>query len=205
MKVVLALPSNCEQNYFSRVFVLAKGIGVFNLSYEAFKDCLLDIRELRDAALIATTYAGYARIGEIVRNKASCKPNPPLNKGQIEITPSHMLLSIKTEKTLQWRKVPVSREKEAWLVNIIQKWLSICDYELFPYSTRWAEKRFEKYFDTQRIHLLRHWATTHALQGHRTKELLPPQYIAKFGGWTQFDTFYRTYWHYIVEDFIDKV
>jgi integrase len=181
----------------------------FFVSYEDFKEKLTSIKVLRDAALFATIYAGYARVGEIVRSRKSpnpkIKPIPPLNKDQIEFTDEHMMLSIKTEKTFQWRKVPVGRAKEQWLIDIIQKWLAICDYELFPISTVWAEKLFEKYFGTQHIHLLRHWAATHAFQGKRTREALNYTEVARLGGWRNFNTLYRTYAHYTVDDFKHKI
>lgn len=177
----------------------------FIMPYEEFKAKLLGIDKLRDAALFAVIYAGYARVGEVVRSRANCKQIPPLNKKQIELTDAHLVISLQTEKTGQWRKVFVSREKEEWLVEIIQKWLAVCGYELFPISTMWAEKLFEKHFGTQHIHLLRHWACTHAQLGHRTKEPLVAQEIAKFGGWTNLNTFYQTYSHFDTDSFKHKV
>lgn len=176
----------------------------FYLSYEDFQEHFETIKDPRDAALIATIYCGYARVGEIVKGRY--RKNPPITKSQIIITDTHMLLNILTEKITKWRKVPTSRYRDGWLHNAITDWMSMCDREeLFPYTTRWAQMRFQECFGTQHIHLLRHWACTHALQGKRTKALLHPQYIARLGGWTNFNSFYRTYSHFIVEDFIGQI
>lgn len=177
---------------------------LFNKTYEKFKGQLLDVSVLQDQALFALTYAGYARVGEIVRGRY--KPNPPVTKSQIELTDSHLTISILTEKILIWRKVPVSRQKEQWLIDIIQSYIeAISGEQLFPYSTRWAELRFKRWFGTERIHMLRHWATTHTLQGFRTVQPLMPQEVARLGGWLDFNTFYKTYSHYIIDDFKHKI
>ena len=177
---------------------------LFNKKYSELKEEIEAITVPQDQALIAITYAAYARVGEIVRGRY--KANPPITAHQIEFTDTHMIIAILTEKTHQWRKVPVSKKKEQWLVDIIQNYLEKYDqYELFPYSTRWAELRFKKWFGTERIHLLRHWATTHTLQGHRTVEPLMPQEVARLGGWVDFNSFYKTYSHYIIDDFIHKI
>ncbi len=175
----------------------------FYTSYERFKNHLQSIPNTRDAALFATIYCGYARVGEIVRGRYG--NNPALTKEQLVYDSKHLILTILTEKTHQWRRVPTSAVKEKWLHDIIDDWLPLCGVKLFPYSTMWAEKKFEKWFGTQRIHLLRHWATTHALQGHRTKERLQAYHVARLGGWTDLNTFYKTYNHFIMEDFIDLV
>jgi integrase len=193
-----------EDSLIGNPYLLEKD-SFFVLSYQDFRTKLLGVPKLRDRALFAVIYASFGRVGEITRRRASCKPFPPMNKDQLEFTDEHLMISVKTEKTGQWRKVPVSKEREQWLISIIQQWLSVCGYELFPISTMWAEKLFEKHFGTQHIHLLRHWATTHALQGHRTKEPLMPTEIARLGGWTNLNTFYRTYSHFSVDDFKHKI
>lgn len=174
-------------------------------SYEALKEKLLSIEPIQDAALFAVIYACYARVGEIVKNNPTCSPNPPLNKDQIELTPTHLIFKVKTEKTLQWREVAISREIEGWLADIILRYLDSCGHELFPFSTRWAQKRFKKHFGNGRTHLLRHWATTHALQGKRTAEPLQPNEIAILGGWRNLNTFYKVYSHLTTRGFIHKI
>ncbi len=176
----------------------------FSVSYEDFKDKLNQVDDTRDAALFSTIYCGYARVGEIVKGRHN--PNPPITKEQINVTENHLIISIKTEKSGKWRRVPTSRDFDGWLHDKIMAWYEQCDgQELFPFTTRWAQKLFEKWFGTQHIHLLRHWACTHVLQGKRTKERLQPQYVARLGGWKDFNSFYNTYSHFIVEDFIEQI
>ena len=177
----------------------------FGLSYKDFKEKLLSINKVRDAALFATIYCAYARVGEIVKGRYS--PNPPITKDMIEVTKTHLIIKVLTEKTNQNRTVPSSIAKDGWLHGLISRWKdsAMCEYQMFPITTAWAEKLFERHFGTQRIHLLRHWACTHALQGHRTKERLPAQYVARLGGWKDLNTFYSTYSHIVTEDFIDMI
>lgn len=170
-----------------------------SVSYAEFRERFETISEPRDSALIATIYCGYARVGEIVRGRYD--KSPSIKREHFVFTPEHLLLTIKTEKTGQWRRVPTSREKEDWLHEPIRNYLNATsEEEIFPISTVWAEKRFEKWFETQHIHLLRHWACTHCLQGKRTKERLKIQDVARLGGWTNLTTPHRTYSHIVTED-----
>ncbi len=176
----------------------------FGLSYADFKERITSIKDTRDAALFATIYCGYARVGEIVKGRYS--KNPPVEKEQIKLTKRHLFIDILTEKTGQWRRVPSSRLYDGWLHDPIVEWIEQCQTDaLFPYTTRWAQYRFAKHFGSSHIHLLRHWACNHALQGKRTTKRLLPQYVAHLGGWTSINTFYHTYAHFTIEDFIDQI
>lgn len=176
----------------------------FGVSYEEFRAQFEKIDVPRDAALIATIYCGYARVGEIVRGRYD--KSPSILKQHFEFTPTHLILTIKTEKTGQWRRVATSREKEDWLHEPIRNYLAfVGTEEVFPITTAWAEKIFRRHFGTWHIHLLRHWACTHALQGKRTKSRLGLQNIARLGGWITLDTVYGTYSHFVVEDFIGEI
>jgi len=175
------------------------------LSYEEFRKRFEEIRSPRDAALIATIYCGYSRVGEIVRARYD-KDSPSILQQHFEWTPTHLILTIKTEKTHQWRRVPTSRELEDWLHEPIRNYLNYVSTEqVFPISTFWAEKIFEKHFKTQRIHLLRHWACTHCVQGKRTKARLKAHDIAQLGGWTDLSSYYKTYLHTGAEDLLPLV
>lgn len=175
-----------------------------SLTYEDFKERFLSIKDCRDAALIASIYCAYARVGEIVKGRY--KKNPPITKNSIEITPNHIKITVLTEKIQRWRTVPTNREIDGWLHAPIFDWMEeIKEPELFPFTTRWAQKIFEKHFETQHIHLLRHWACTHALQQKRSRKTLHPNIIARLGGWTSLDTFYKTYAHMVTEDYIDLI
>jgi len=170
-----------------------------DLSYEDFREAFEHINNPRDAALIATVYCGYARIGEIGRGRYD--KSPSIMRENINFTPSHMVLTIKTEKTKQWRRVPTSRELEDWLHEPIRNYLNYTEgNEVFSISTGWAEKRFKKWFGTLHIHLLRHWACTHCLQGKRTRKRLKIQDVQRLGGWIDAATPSRIYSHLVTED-----
>jgi integrase len=175
----------------------------FHLTYERFKELMQAITSPIDVSLFATIYCAYARVGEIVRGRYI--ENPPVGRSQLEFTPQHLKIRVLTEKTHQYRTVPTSRKIEGWLHWYIENWLDVCGEYLFPYTTAWAQKRFKKWFGTWNIHLLRHWATTHALQGKRTIEPLSAQEVARLGGWTTLDCFYKTYTHFTPEDFLHKI
>jgi integrase len=169
-----------------------------DISYSEFREAFeTKVKSLRDAALFATIYCAYARVGEVVRSRYS--KQPAILKRNVSFTKDHMLLKIRTEKTKSrnaMRVVPSSRKLEGWLHEPIVVYMKqVRGKELFPYSTTWAQKRFEKCFGTQHIHLLRHWACTHCLEGHRTAERLEPHDIARLGGWSDFNMFYKVYGH----------
>ena len=175
------------------------------ISYEQFRSYMEAITNPKDLALFALIYCCYARVGEVTRNEYRYKTNPPINKDNIEFTDNHMIVTVLTEKTLKYRRVPSSRALENWLHEPIRAWRDVCGYELFPISTRNAEYKFQKWFGTQNIHLLRHWACTHALQGKRTKNRLKAYEVAQLGGWSDLDFFYKSYNHLLVEDFIGNI
>ncbi len=175
------------------------------ISYLKFKELMDTVRDPKDAALFATIYCSYGRIGEVVKNNPTCKPNPPLNKDNFEFTKDHLAITLLTEKTGRFRTVITSRSLEDWLHEHIRNYMSYCDYELFPHSTRWGEYRSEKWFGTGNIHLLRHWACTHALQGKRTRKRLKAYDVAQMGGWTNLDSFYKTYSHIVTADLKELV
>jgi len=176
-----------------------KDFNRFNVSYKEFREQFETINNPVDTALIATIYCGYARVGEIVRGRYN--PTPCIQRSDVEFTPKHLFLTIHTEKIKSIRKVPTSRALEDWLHEPIRNHLNVVEgNNLFDYSTRWAEKRFEKCFGTQHIHLLRHWACTHALQGHRSKGKLAMQDIARLGGWSNTSIPFKVYGHFVTED-----
>jgi len=177
------------------------------LSYQDFKDRLLSVSDPQAQALFAVQYGAYARVGEIVRGRY--KKNPPITINDIKDSAKFVDITILTEKTYRKRFVPVSKEIEGWLTDIILDWTEatadIGREVLFPYSTWWAQKRFKKWFGTYKTHYLRHWATTHTLQGFRTDERLQPDEIARLGGLEDLNTFYKVYSHWSLEDIRHKI
>ena len=174
------------------------------LTYDEVKHKLNSIDSLRDAVFLKLVYAALARVGEIVRSRYS--ENPALTGRNIELTDTHLVIQLLTEKTRIWRRVPVNREKESWLTEPIKNWaMHRLDEPLFNYSTRWGEKVFEKYFGSQNIHLLRHWRATHLLQGAVTGKPLDVGIVCRMGGWTNPRLLSVTYDHSVVEDYIDFI
>ena len=183
-----------------------KPLDRFDISYEQLRERFEQVLNPRDAALIACIYAGCARVGEVVKGRYD--KSPSILRSSVQFTPTHMILTLKTEKTKQWRRVPTSRKLEDWLHEPIRNYLlTLPDDkdELFPITTYWAEQIFKKWFGTGHIHLLRHWSCTHALQGKRTKKRLSIHEIQQLGGWTDLTAPSKIYSHYVVEDFIHRI
>jgi len=193
---------------------------LIQLSYQDLKEMIKAIPVERDRALIATAYAAYGRIGEIVRGPH--KGSKPMKKEDIQIVEKEgrkfLQLYIITEKKtgVNVREPVVSTDREKWLARIIWKWRQKQndDTYLFPgyifnsaLTTRTAELIFEKHFcdGIQSIHLLRSWRSTHALQGAFTKnnEKVPIKAVMEFGGWTDPNTLLKVYNKAVAEESID--
>ena len=193
---------------------------LLELSYKELKETVLGIRDQRDQALIATTYAAYGRIGEIV--KGPHKGSKPMKKEDIKIVTrkgrKFLRLMLKTEKKkgTHLRQPVVSTDRERWLAKIIWAWRKKQQKHgyLFPglkpnsaIATRTAELIFEKHFHEgiQSIHLLRKWRSTHALRGDFTKnnEKVPIKAVMAFGGWADSKILVEIYDQAVAEDSMD--
>jgi len=174
------------------------------LSYDEVRNKLTSISVLRDRAFLSLAYGTLARVGEVVKGRY--KFNPPIRRNQIFIGETHIFVTIQTEKTGLPRRVPINMVKEPWLVQPILEYMTYLgddpNRELFPFSTRWGEKIFERWFGTQHIHLLRHWRATHLLQGVVTGAPLHSQIVARMGGWTDLGSLSKTYDGSVVEDYL---
>lgn len=184
------------------------------IDYEKLKKRFSEIPEssdfLKEKALLCTVYGAMARIGEVVRGRYSGSAS--IKRSQITLSPKHpqhVIIMIRTEKVGLWRRVPVNKIKETWLVRPILLYSAqfATDEELFPYTTRWAEKVFQKHFPEygQHIHLLRKWRATHLISGDATGKPVPINIVARMGGWTKLDTLARVYALLTVEDYIETI
>ena len=182
------------------------------LSYEELRKILTSIPDLRHQAFLCLTYASFGRVGEVVwhrfdkRDNPLDQQNPPLHKNDLKEKNGLLVIQIKTEKTGRKRLTPLNMQFEAWLVNPILAYAKTVDGFLFPYSTRWGEKVFEKYFGKfcrQHIHHLRAWRATHALQGKTTPNGQPlhPNIVARMGGWTDLKALSAIYDQSVIEDY----
>jgi len=178
-------------------------------SYEDTYRKLSSITVLRDKAFLCLVYAAMARVGEIVWHYK--RVNPPLSKDDIELKEDKIVVTVLTEKVNMPRRVPISLVREGkgsslqlegdWLVKPILKYAELCDDYLFSFTTRWGEMLFEKYFDSQHIHLLRMWRQTHLLQGKVTGSPLPRTVVARMAGITDLSTLDKHYDLSIMEDY----
>ncbi len=184
------------------------------IPYEKVVEVVSSIPSPRDKAFICLTYACAARIGEVVWG--CVERTTPVSKENIEVLPEKIYVTLLTEKVRLLRRVPVSRINEGkganvpvdpgWLTFPIVSYMSKAAGELlFPYSTRWGQKTFEKYFGTQHIHLLRSWRQTHLLQGKVTGNPLPRQVVARMAGITNLSTLDRAYDQSVIEDYDDLI
>ena len=184
------------------------------IDYEKLKERLSNIPEtgdfLKEKALLCCTYGAMARIGEVVRGRYN--DSESIKRSQIAINPKHpqhIIYMLKTEKVQLWRRIPVNKIKETWLVRPVLLYSAqfTTDEELFPHTTRWAEKVFARHFPEygQHIHLLRKWRATHLLSGEATGKPVPIDVVARMGGWTKLDTLARVYALLTVEDYIDTI
>jgi len=177
------------------------------ISYEELKNRLSEIPEsgkfLREKALLCTIYASLARVGEVVRGRYNNTES--IRKKDIRIEKTHVVISLLTEKVGLVRSVPVNKIRETWLVRPILLYSAqfTTEEELFPYTTRWAQKVFQKHFPeyNQHIHLLRKWRATHLLQGKVTGATLPIHVVRRMGGWLDLERLSKVYDLSICEDY----
>jgi len=182
------------------------------IPYEELKQRLNQINNQDHRILLKTIYAGCARVGEIVKHRYKSEWQS-FGYGNLEVKEGFLIFQLQTEKTEQIRRVPISRKEdpsqeyfkksEAWLTEDM-----IPFYEAnksgWAYSTRWAEKIFQKYFPefNQHIHYLRHWRATHLRQGLATGKPVPMDIVQKIGGWTNISVPSKFYEHSTIEDYV---
>lgn len=180
-------------------------------TYEDLKQTLNTIPLARDRVLLKTIYGSCARVGEIVKCRYHNHPNPPITKANLKISPHYLFIELITEKTNRNRTIPISRlakpeheffkKDEAWLTEDIIEYSKIHP-GMFPYSTRWAQNIFKKYFNNASIHDLRRWRATHLLSGEATGVPLPERIVAKIGGWLGTAVLTRSYDATIFSDYL---
>ena len=175
------------------------------IEYEELKQKINSITNPQHRNFIKLMYACCARIGEVVRNNPSCKANQPIAGHQIKALPQHMVVEVLTEKVNTLRRVPVSRVLEPWLTEPLITLSKYNQGHLFPFSTRWGQKIFLKWFNTERTHLLRKWRATHLLQGKCTRKRLTEAQVMKIGGWTDTRALHKHYSGVIIEDYMESV
>lgn len=176
------------------------------MTYEELKSRFIGIPDKFWQACFMVTYACLGREGEIVRPRY--RKENGLYKSDVEFNAQEIIFQVLTEKTQKRRRVvlPLS---ESWLSKPITDFVNAApEGALFPYSTRWAEKKFVKFFPDiskeahgHTIHLLRSWRASHWLQGKVTGQPAPRQFVAMLGGWSNVKILDKIYDKTGVEDY----
>lgn len=185
------------------------------MEYSDLKARLLSIPDRNHKGFLCLTYASLGRVGEVLRHKNDSLHtlkyiNPPICAENIRLARSlkgKKLITIQllTEKARGTRIVPVFIQFEKWLINPfweIKK--EIRKGFMFDYSVRWGQKVFEKYFNTQNIHSLRHWRITHLLNGSVTGKPIQSHIVARMSGHSRLSS-QSAYDHSVINDYIDDL
>jgi hypothetical protein len=164
------------------------------IGYQELKERLLAIPVAEHRALLCSIYATMAREGEVVRGRY--KKTLGLLGENITSFSDKMEINLISEKTGRPRLIILFRNREAWLIGLIESWKGQQPGPLFPFSTRKAEYVFKKYFpelsaskfnSTQKskhtIHWLRGWRYSHYRHGDVTGRRVEAKVACFFGGW----------------------
>ena len=183
------------------------------MPYHELKKRLLAIPDRKHQALLCTIYAAMARVGEIVRGRYT--PTQPLQAQAIKSFANKIEIHVHSEKTDIPRKVPIFRNREQWLAATIEGHAkAVGQGPLFPYSTRWAENVFSRWFpefksrrtgnvdgSKHTIHWLRGWRYSHYRRGDVTGRPVESKVASLLGGWVSSATPERYYDFTKIEDF----
>lgn len=164
------------------------------ISYSDLKQRILGIENPEHRALLAAIYGLMAREGEVVRGRY--KKTLGLLGENIKSFSDKIEISLMSEKTGRPRLIILFRNREAWLIGLIESWKGQQPGPLFPFSTRKAEYVFKKYFpelsaskyngtneSKHTIHWLRGWRYSHYRRGDVTGRRVEAKVAAFFGGW----------------------
>ena len=209
------------------------------MAYEDLKNHLLSIGDREMRAMFCLIYAAMAREGEIVR--ARYGHNKPLEAEDIVPFANRIQITVRSEKTRRIKRtdkfgrrlekpqvtrvapalriVPIYRNREKWLVDIIEDWCKHKDTgPLFDYSTRWAEYQFRKWFpdivssrgfdkdgSSHTIHWLRGWRYSHYRRGNVTGKIVDSKIVSMLGGWVSSAVPEKCYDFTKIEDFYGEL
>ncbi len=170
------------------------------IAYKELKTRLQAIPNTEHRAFLCTVYACMARVSEVIDAKTSSKPGIWVQ--DIESFENKLVIRVRTSKTKgKIRTIPLFRNRETWLINIIEAWAQHCRGALFPRSFSWAFKVFKKHFPEiysnrgnqygagraqggkHTIHWLRGWRYTHYRWGDITGKPLDSKPASLLGGW----------------------
>lgn len=165
---------------------------------------------LNAGSLFKFIYGCYGRVCEVVNPRYNMDTGR-LGHENFEVRDKWVLVSLITEKTGKLRTVFISRRKQPSLCNSLISFVekSKVGEPFFDVSYRWVERKFKLYFPFvqhgENVHLLRHWAATHYLQGFHTVEKPKVEHLALLGGWDSFNVLWNTYQHLLLENVKDQI
>ncbi len=183
------------------------------MEYQELKERLQAIPSQQERALLCTIYACMARVSEIVGNALTKRPGISTKDGEADSR--RLILKIMTLKTNKPRKIPLFRNREAWLIKEIEEWAAESEGTMFPGINRWKAARiFKKHFpefssnrngnkagSKHTIHWLRGWRYTHYRRGNVTGRRVEGRVASLLGGWTSSATPERYYDFTKIDDF----
>ena len=196
------------------------------MAYNDLKNHLLSISDAEKRALFCLIYAAMAREGEIVRGRYN--NSKPLQAEDVVSFPNKIDLVVRSEKARRInkhgrevgvgkpvRKIPLFRNREAWLVDVIEGWVKVVGSgPLFDYSTRTVERYFKDWFPdivssrggavdgvSHTVHWLRGWRYSHYRRGDVTGKRVDSKVVSLLGGWVNSSVPERYYDFTQIEDF----
>lgn len=186
------------------------------VDYEDLKNTLLSVGDGEHKAFLCSVYAGMCRVGEILRARDR-RVSPFFCKDVVSF-PNKVELHIRTEKSRKMRKVPVFRNREAWLCDVIEGWRNhVGSGAMFPFTTRWGEIKFRLYFpefskrssrkldgtSIHTVHWLRGWRYTHYKRGEVTGRRVEAKVASLLGGWVSSSVPDRCYDFTEIDDYLE--
>ena len=196
------------------------------MEYNKLKKHLVSITHIEKRALLCTIYGAMAREGEVVRGKYD--HSKPIQAQDIVSFPNKIDIVVRSAKTKRINKhgkrvsvakpvrvVPIFRNREAWLIDIIEGWARQVETgPLFDYCTRTVENYFKEYFPdisssrgdsvdgvAHTVHWLRGWRYTHYRRGNVTGRPVESKVASLLGGWVNSSVPERYYDFTQISDF----
>jgi len=200
------------------------------ISYPDLKDHLLSIGNVEKRALFCLIYGAMAREGEIVRGRYD--KSPALQAEDIVSFKNKINIVVRSAKSKRLNKhgklvsvgkpvrvVPIFRNREAWLANIIEDAAKRTESgPIFNYCTTTVENYFKEFFPdivstrggdrngtAHTVHWLRGWRYSHYRRGDITGKPVDSKVAALLGGWINSSVPERYYDFTQIEDFEEEL
>ncbi len=200
------------------------------MAYKELQNHLQSIGHTEKRSMFCTIYGAMAREGEVVRGRYT--HSKPMQAEDIISHPNKIDIVVRSSKSKRLNKkgklvgvakpmrvVPIFRNREAWLADIIEGWAKLKKTgPLFDYSTRTVENYFKEYFPdivssrggdidgvAHTVHWLRGWRYTHYRRGNVTGKPVESKVASLLGGWVNSSVPERFYDFTRIEDFEEEL